>query len=173
MQFTGAAANNTQALSTTDALLALWSALATNANLSYDRSDVSVKPDKANNRIVVTAPGLYRVRLYLVCSVNGTPVLTFSFRKGGTVVANVPKGQITCVSGSQALIMVEAEIQVNAADLPAAGGVDAYPDPPAGGVIGAAFAPKTGVALDVVVKVSTGTPTLTLIEGSFSAERLS
>mgnify|MGYP000075290829 CR=1 FL=1 len=121
---------------------------------------------------MVTAPGLYRIRLHLVMSIAATPDLTLSIRKGGTVVAGQAKIVHTCVSGAKANLLLEVEVQVNATDIPAGGGVNAFDDPPAGGVVGAGFAPKSGIAIDVVAKASTGTPTLTVYEGSFAGERL-
>lgn len=171
IQIAQVAASNSQALTATAALLALWSAVGSNEpGAASDQSDYSVKPDKANNRIVVTAPGTYRYDFFASFVQSVAAVVTARVRKAGTALTTVPRGAMTCTTGTNNL-RFSGVFVITEADIANGAGIAAFADPAAGGVIGAAFAPKTGVAIDIDLAASAD-GNFVVTDARFGVERI-
>lgn len=144
--------------------------------------DPAVKPDFANSRVQVNAPGIYRVKLEFNGTVDGAMNVTADIRKTvGAAQAAVSLARNTgyFVATNKSFLTIESIIEVLASDLPTAGGGSTFADPdasagpgkPSGGFAGAGAAPKTGVYLDAAL-TSDATQTLTPIEGRLIVERI-
>lgn len=171
LQIAQVAAANSQALTSTPGLLALWSTIGSNEpGAASSQSDFSVTPDKANNRIVVTAPGIYRYDFFASFVQSVAAVVTARVRKAGTALTTSPVGAMTCTTGTNNL-KFSGVFVITEADIANGTGIAAYPDPASGGVIGAAFAPKTGVAIDIdLAAASNGNFVVT--DARFGVERI-
>lgn len=149
IQIAQQASGNSLALTSTPVALSLFSTIGAdcpgNASL---QSDFSVKPDKANNRLVLLAPGIYRCSFWASWVQSVAAVVTARFRKKLVAVTTAPILLITTTTGTNHAHFV-AEIAVTEADILDGLGIAAFADPAAGGVVGAGFAPKNGVALDI------------------------
>lgn len=168
-----AGSGNTQALTGTAAKLTVFSAADTGANVlgSSKGSDYSVRPDKANNKLIVMAPGRYRLTFAGDVSLSAAATLTGKFYKGGAVISGVPQLSNKCAQDTAARVHHSAIVEITTADFPTAGGSQAFADPPTGGVIGAAFAPRNGVDIEYYGLVSSN-GTLTSLNLELAAERL-
>lgn len=149
LQIANQTSGNSQALTGTAAILGLWSTIGAECpgNASA-QSDFSVKADKANNRLVLLAPGIYRCSFWASWVQSVAAVVTARFRKKQVAVTTAPILLITTTTGTNHANFT-AEIAVTEADLIDGLGIAAFADPASGGVVGAAFAPRNGVALDV------------------------
>ena len=149
LQIAQQSSGNSQALTSTAAVLGLWSTIGSaEPGAASSQSDFSVTPDKANNRLVITSPGIYRCTFLATFVQSVGAVVTARFRKKGTALTTAPVAKITATTGTNQ-IKLEAVIAITEADIADGAGIAAFSDPPAGGVVGAGYAPKTGVALDV------------------------
>lgn len=171
------AGNSTlQAISTTPAVLTLTAASAT-ARHTNQGGDPAVKPDAANSRIVVNAPGIYRVDFSATGTASGSQSADFQVRKGGTAQAGARTK--VYVGTNPVCASFSAVVEVTAADIPTSGGVATFSDPvatagagkPNGGFAGAGAAPKTGVAIDIGV-TGGGSVNLTVTDAQFTVTRL-
>lgn len=162
----------TQALSTTMAALNL-SALGVLDGL-YTAGDVSVRPDKANNRMLVAAPGIYESLLRLNFTSDGAQIIVAQLRKGaanaGVLVGTKGQRVVTAAAGQD--LVVPSVFQITAADLTAALAQDNFPATSAAGFGGASGATKSSIAVDVGVASVAGTPTITLVEFSWTLKRI-
>lgn len=155
LQIAQQSSSNSLALTATPVQFSLFSTIGSNCPGNADAgSDFGVKADKANNRLVVTAPGIYRVSFYATHTQSVAGIVTGRFRKKGVALTTAPRGRQTCTTGVNQLVMC-AEIAVTEADIAAGDGVLAFPAPAGGGVVGELTgAPKTGVGIDVDLAVS-------------------
>jgi hypothetical protein len=150
---------------------------ASNMPTTKDRvGDPAVKPDTANNRLVLNAPGIYRVKAELSGTAASALQTYLQFYKGSTAYGKKSRYTWATTPGTQTL---ETIVEVLASDIPSGGGVATFADPdatagagkPAGGFAGAGAAPQTGVALNLYI-TGDGSVNLTLSDGSLSAERI-
>lgn len=160
--------SGTVSLSTANSQLTGW---ANGAADSYNRyGDPAVRPDFANNRFLVNAPGIYRFRLVLSGTCSGGSDVVAVPRKNLTAIAGIKgKARITTNKGQ---VVVEGIFEVTQADLVNAAGVATFADQPSGEFIGAGAAPKTEVPIDVALSCVTSTDTLTVEEATAALERL-
>jgi hypothetical protein len=177
-----AAGSTGQALSTTAALLTCWNTAA-GSNKNYNAGDLSVTPDKANNRVIVAGPGLgpvqssgqapvvkhrYKVSGRFSGTTDAAQDITFQLRRNGTVVADCISKQ-RWTDGVKSSQSFEFIVEVAATDVP--GTID--PTPAAGGTFtGGTGAAKIGVALDLMVASGAGTPTITVENAELIVERV-
>lgn len=162
-----AAGAATQALSTSAAALAQWSASG-GANGIYSQGDPAVIPDYANNRVKVNSPGRYKVTVQLSVDSDAAFDLTMRLRKNGTAVTGAACQQRVTTDLNQ--IVGVFFVEVLATDSPDT--LVTFADPSSSGFGGAGGAPKTLSYLDVSLAANTGTPTLTFQECQFLVERL-
>jgi hypothetical protein len=171
LSITGGA--TTLALTTTAAQLISWSG-AGGANSDDDTysagGDPAVRPDYANNRILVNTPGTYKVEVTIYGTLaTGTALLLAQIFKNGVAVAKArQKAYGETTAGVQ--ISLLAIVVVNKSDAP--GTIATFADPASGELIGAGKAPQTMCPLDVRLFVSTSTDTLTIVEAQFNVFRI-
>jgi hypothetical protein len=165
-----AAGAATQALATTAALFALWddSPGANGPAGTVDDGDVSVKPDYANNRILVASPGVYEVEVILSGAIDAAADVTMNVAKNGTAVADLlTKSRWT--NAVKNVQTVKGFISVTAADNP---GTIATQAEPAGTFTGGGGYPKRMVPLTLLVASGAGTPTITAENAQFIVKRV-
>ena len=165
------------AFAVTTAAARLTFTAASSLPTTKDRvGDPAVKPDPTNSRLILNAPGLYKVRAE-VSGVGASALqTTMQFYKGTTAYGKKSKYTWATAPGTQTL---ETIVEVTASDLSSAGGVATFADPdatagagkPAGGFAGAGAAPLSGVYLNLYV-TGDGSVNLTLHEGTLYAERI-
>lgn len=150
---------------------------ATSGPTTKDRvGDPAVKPDPSNSRLILNAPGIYRVKAELTGVAASALQTTFQFRKGTVAYGKQSKKTWGTTPDTATL---ETYVEVLASDIPTAGGESTFSDPdatagagkPAGGFAGAGAAPKTGVLLNLYV-TGDGAVNLTLSDATLSAERV-
>lgn len=160
----------TLALSTSAAQFTLF-ASAGGANgpaNTYDDGDPAVKPDYANNRILVEAPGVYKVSGFLTGVVDGAADITIAVAKNGTAVADLTNKQRWGTTKNTHAF--GGLLNVTAADNP--GTIATKPDPSSSGFAGAGGFPKMLVPLTILLTAGAGTPTITAEGAQFVVERI-
>ncbi len=174
MSITGGA--DTLALSTTAAKLASWSASG-GANSAADSrtrgGDPSVRPDKANNRILVNAPGVYEVHFDLSGAPDAAQDILVQVYRNGVAVDDL-RAQARFTNAVKNNIALHGILEVTAAHnpktIPTFADTTATTNPPA--QVSYAAAPKTEVALEIYIKSLASTPTLTINDAHFTVKRL-
>lgn len=158
--------SGTVALSTTAALVSTW---GDNLNGTYDFGDYSVRPDYANNRMLVAAVGQYKVEAILSGTMATGCDVIVQARKNGVAVANLKaKSHIGTTKGQ---VVLSGLLTVTTADNPKNIPTFANPtDSP--NYIGAGGAPDFQVPVDLVVSCATGTDTFTVEEAQMTIMRL-
>lgn len=165
-----------QAVSATAAQLVF-----TNGSAMPSTSDrvgaASVRADTANNRLLLNAPGIYRVDFCATGSAASALQTTFQMRKNSATAFGRTSVETwgTTPATHTAVFIVE----ITAADIPAAGGQPVFADPsaavgaykPGGGFAGAGAAPLTEIPVDVLV-TGNGSVNFTMTEYTLFAERI-
>lgn len=178
----------TQALSTTAALLAQWSATGgANVNGTYDDGIPVVTPDRTNNRMLLEAPGLdpskplfaywYELDLLISGITDAAQDIVLSFAKNGVQVTDwITRSRWTnAVKNTQGLT---AFLPVYASDNPGTIAVKPAYDAsagqykPAGGFGGAGAFANMMVPVTVLINSLAGTPTITFEYASLKAKRI-
>ncbi|MGL6095182.1 MAG: hypothetical protein ACRC7O_05180 [Fimbriiglobus sp.] len=176
IQVTGGA--GTILLGTTAVLMNSWAAASGSdgANTSTSDGDVSVVPDKANNRIKCYCPGIYKYSLDVSGVVDGAQDLSFQLRKNAVAIANTKKTQR--FGTTENAFSMSGTFTLTVADNP--GTLAAFPDTdasagqykPGGSFVGASGAPKVLAPIDVQITSGAGTPTITVKEATLLIERI-
>lgn len=168
-----------QAVTTAAAQLVITGGVET-AGTRTREGDPAVKPDTANNRIVVNAPGIYKATVSISGAAASALQNTYQLRKNGSsgsAITGTRAKQVYGTTPSQ--VSWSSMFEITAADLPAAGGTATFSDPdssagagkPAGGFAGAGAAPKTGVPIDILV-TGDGSVNFTPTDIQFIIERV-
>lgn len=161
----------TQALSTALAQMTAW-ASAGGANgpaSTYDDGNPDVKPDYANSRVLVQAPGVYEVTVNLSGITDGTQDITLAIAKNGTALTTAQNKRSWTVSVKNQHVLT-ALVAITAADNP--GTITTKPDPATTGFAGAGGFPKMMVPLTVQLASGASTPTLTFENCQFLVKRV-
>ena len=179
----------TQALTTTPGQVVAWSA-AGGANSDQDTyngaGDPSVRPDYANNRILVNSQGgaayqtaqggsiaycAYLVTLTLEGTLaTGTALLIAQIYKNGVAVAKLKQKAYGSGGTTGCQVVLQGILQVSRADAPL--NIATFADPPSTELIGPGKAPQTMVPITVYLSVSASTDTLTIAEAQLTVVRL-
>lgn len=157
----------TVALTTTPALMNLWSASGGADSASSTLGDPAVRIDRTNNRLLLNSPGVYLVTLDLSGTVTTGCDLVVQPRKNGTTDTRKRKMRFTT---NKAQISCHWMIVVNRSDSPSS--IQTFADPSSTGFAGAGGAPKTEVPFDIVVSCAASTDTLTVEEAELNAVRV-
>lgn len=178
----------TQALSTSAALLAQWSATGgANVNGTFDDGIPSVYPDKANNRLLLEAPGVdpskpffaywYEIDLIVSGITDAAQDIVLTLAKNATAVADAVTRQrwTNAVKNTQVL---STYLPVYGSDNPGTLAVKPAYDAsagagkPAGGFGGAAAFANMMVPVTVLINSLAGTPTITFEYAILKAKRV-
>lgn len=160
----------TQALTTTAGAMVAWAGAGGSALPDTNSSvgDPAVKPDLANSRILVQAPGTYEVEFNISTDMATGADLIAQLRKNGTVVPTA-KGKGRCTTDKNQ-VSFKSIIEVTTDDNPKT--IQSFANPSTSGFAGAGGAPKTMVPLDIVLSVGASTDTVTIEEASFIVTRI-
>lgn len=167
-----------QAVTTSAAQLVIagGSALPTTA----DRSGIpSVKADPTNNRLLLNAPGIYRIALQVIGAAASALQTTFQVRKNGSSGTTLTPTSKQTWGTTPATHSAEFYVEITQSDVLAATAVQTFSNPdatagvgkPAGGFAGAGAAPATGVPVDIMV-TGDGSVNLTPTDIRLFAERI-
>lgn len=159
----------TQALSTSAALLALFDDAggANGPSGTNDDGINSVQPDKANNRMKLMAPGVFKVTVMLSGVVDGAADITISLAKNATEIADTKSTQRWGTTENSHTLT--AIVVIASSDNP---GTLADQAEPSGTFTGGGGYPKNMVPLTVLLTAGTGTPTVTLKKAQWIVERI-
>lgn len=167
--------SQTQALSTTAALLALFSASGGANGPANTRSggNPDVYPDYANNRILVQAgqgaETVYRVTVVLSGTVDAAADLTLQIAKNGTAISDLIN-RMRWTNAVKNVQTLTGYFTVTPSDNP--GTIPTFADPASTGFAGAGGAPKNEVPITILLGSLSGTPTITLEYAQFMIERV-
>jgi len=159
----------TLALATTATQLNLFSA-AGGANGPAGTNDDginSVQPDKANNRMKIQAPGVYKVTCMLSGVLDGAADITISLAKNGNEIADTKSAQRWGTTENSHTLT--ALVNITSADNP---GNIADQAAPSGTFTGGGGFPSNMVPLTVLLTAGAGTPTITLKKAQWIVERV-
>lgn len=161
----------TQALTTTGGQMVAWAAAGGSNNLSSSADSADIKPDKANSRILVGAPGVFRATFVLSgTNASGATVIA-QLRKGGSSGTTLtPRGRAN-IGTSTGTVIFDGIFQVTAADLTTYGGVANSGDS-SGPFTGDTKGVANMVQIDVLLSVAASTDTLTIEEASLTIQKL-
>lgn len=168
----------TQALSTTLALLALFDDTGgANVNGTFDDGYPSVYPDKANNRVLVEAPGVYEVDVILSGITDAAQDIWINLAKNATAISDM-QTRTRWTDAVKNQIVLSGFVTIATSDNP--GTIATKPDydatagagKPAGGFGGNAAFPKNMVPLTLLIKSGASTPTITLEHAQFKVKRV-
>lgn len=161
-----------KAITTAQALYDQWSSLGqilgTGMDTGLDDGNTSCRADKTNNRLLLISPGIYKVTLDLCGTISAAGLLTLQLRKNGTVLpGSIRTAQWTNAVDNQFQLI--DFVNVLATDNP--GTISNFADPATTGFAGAGGAPKSMVALDLMV-TGAASVNLTVKNGIFAVERV-
>lgn len=162
----------TQALSTTFATLGLFSGAggANGPASTYDDGDPAVTPDKANNRITVSAnPGVYKVTAIISGITDAAQDIWLTLAKNGTAITDM-QSRARWTDAVKNQLVLTGYVNITAADNP--GTIATKPDPSTSGFVGAGGFSKMQVPLTLQIKSGASTPTITLEHAQFMVERV-
>lgn len=175
-----AAGAATQALSTSAAQLTLFSSAGGSNGPSdtfTEGGDPAVKPDYANNRVLVDAPGVYEVTVDLCGTTDATQNITLGIAKNGVAVSGLQSARSWTVSVENAHSL-SGFLVVSPSDNPGTIATNADPATsvatgrPAGGFGGGGGFPKNLVPLTILLTSGASTPTLTIKNARFNVKRV-
>lgn len=171
LTISGPGAQTTGALSTSAAQFALFSATGGSAGpaSTSDDGDPAVKADAANNRMLVEAPGVYRVSVVLSGTIDAAQDIVLTLAKNGVAISDSVTRQhwTNAVKNTQDL---ECVINITAADNP--GTIATKSDPSTSGFAGSGGFPKMMVPITILINSLAGTPTVTAEYCQFIIERI-
>lgn len=167
LHITGGAA--TVALTTTAALMNIWSSAggSNGPSSTYEQGDPAVRPDYANNRILVQAPGIFKVELVIQGDMDSAIDVTAQIYKNGTAYSFL-KQKARCGTDKNQVVLIGF---IKVVDTDALETIATFADPSASGFAGAGGAPKTMAKLEVYLTGS-GSATITVEEAQFNVTRV-
>lgn len=158
--------SSTLAMTTTGLLMSLWTAVAD--GYSDDINIAEVQADLTNNRILVAAPGVYKVECELYITSGASVDYYLQVRKNGVAQANLLARQYVVTSTGTYRIGLSGFMKVTSANnpktIPATGSSSSY--------MGVGAQAKVMVPVDVVLYVGSSTDTVTVQEGHFNVLRV-
>ncbi len=154
-----------QTLATSQAALTAWNTSA-GSNLvgGFDRDgNIAVKPDKANNRILLAAGAMYRFSLSLSGVADAAADITVQIAKNATGISGTKFTQRFFTTESS--LHFSGFFEIKASDNP--GTIAAFAEP----ATGYASPPKVMVPVTVLVAAGTGTPAITIKQACLLVEK--
>lgn len=156
---------STQALSTSQAQLTVWNqAAGSNISSGYDRDgNIGARGDKANNRMLVAAGGMYRFHLNICGTVDAAQDLTVQLAKNGNAMVGAKFS--ARFSTTMSNLSFEGIFELKQTDNP--GTIPAFPEP----AVGTGLAPKVMVPITVLISSGAGTPTITVTQANLLIDK--
>lgn len=163
--------SQTLLLGTTATLFNLFSATggANGPATTSDDGDPAVKPDAANNRILVESPGVYEVSVSISGTVDAAQDLSCQVAKNAVGVADLV-GRQRFTNAQKSTLSFEGFLNVTAADNP--GTIATKPDPSTSGFAGSGGFPKQMVPITLLIASLAGTPTITAEYANWTIKRV-
>ena len=161
----------TQALTTAAGKVVAWGQASSSNSDSVD-GDPAVKPDLANNRLLLNCPGIYLVSVDVtMLGASTTQDVIVQLRKN---LVAIPDGsaRCACVSTARNVASFTCIVTITANDNPK--NIQTFPDPvnPPSKFTGAGGAPTTLVPLDITLATVASTATATLEAAHLNAIRI-
>lgn len=158
---------STLAITTTPAKLVAWSAAG--GNKAPLPTEGITQADQTNNRLLVGI-GFYSVELDLTLIGSGTSDIIAQIYKNGVKVADA-SARINVTAAGRTMLSISPIIQVTAADFQK---IPSFADPPTppSKFVGQGGAPDNVTPLEVFISAVSGTNTLTIEAGRFTAFKI-